>query len=259
MSIGSVSSLNSFRTQMHQFQTGQKNLQKSDLETMQAQKSEAQSQGVDPFAAILEAFDEIDQNQDGISIDELQTYAEERGIDVEKQRPIGPPPSMAMELGGAQGTPPQGGRPPGPPPGPPPGEGASGITMEELAGIQSELEEQGMEVPDELASLISAFDSLDTNQDGEVTLQEMMAAISGNESEEAVGSVAESDGSENGNLEGEAKDEVVDQALYEKINANASNNRPDGGTAMRLMQAISQYAQFSDNSSSLVNGFDWAG
>ena len=164
-----------------------------------------------------------------------------------------------MELGGAQGTPPQGGRPPGPPPGPPPGEGASGITMEELTGIQSELEEQGMEVPDELASLISAFDSLDTNQDGEVTLQEMMAAISGNESEEAFGSVAETDGSENSHLEGEARDEVVDQALYEKINANASNNRPDGGTAMRLMQAISQYAQFSDNSSSLVNGFDWAG
>lgn len=262
MSIGSVSSYNSFRTQMRQFQTGQKNLQKTDLETIQAQKSESQSQGVDPFAAILEAFDEIDQNQDGISIDELQSYAEEKGVDVARQRPMGPPPSMAMELGGArqgrngppQGVPPQG----APPSGPPPGEGSSGITMEELTGIQSELEEQGLEVPDELASLISAFNSLDTNQDGEVTLEEMMAAISSADSAEKTDSIAEASETQNS---GKSNEETEEQSLYERLNAVDGRPGDGGGMAMRLMHAIAEYSQFSDagSSTSLSSGFDWAG
>ncbi|MEW6711822.1 MAG: hypothetical protein AB1403_18510, partial [Candidatus Riflebacteria bacterium] len=77
MSTGSVSNFNSLRTQMHQFQAGKKNLQKSDLEAMQAGMKNAPSGAADPFAAILDAYDQIDKNQDGISFDELQGYAEE--------------------------------------------------------------------------------------------------------------------------------------------------------------------------------------
>jgi Ca2+-binding EF-hand superfamily protein len=62
-----------------------------------------------------------------------------------------------------------------PPPPPPP----KGVSEEELSGIASELEELGIEVPEELLSMIESFEELDTNSDGLLTRSEHEASIAG--------------------------------------------------------------------------------
>ena len=245
MSVSSISG-NSVWTQMQQFKAGKVNLQKSDLEKIQQQAAQEQSQtqssqSANPFDALLAAFDEIDQDQNGISIDELKSYASENGM--------------------TAGGPGQGGRPEGPPLGPPPGpppsmmselgqaNGAGGppesVSKDELLEIQSQMEAEGMEVPEQLSQMISNFDSLDTNQDGKVSIEEMMA------SQETEGT------SETDAADGKKLDllKLIEQYAQEYSAETSSDSSSDVSQdmAIRFMRAMNEYSRFTANSAQNMN------
>ena len=241
MSVSSISG-NSVWTQMQQFKAGKVNLQKSDLEKIQQQATQEQSQtrsgqSANPFDALLAAFDEIDQDQNGISIDELKSYASENG----------------MTAGGAG----KGGRPEGPPPGPPPSmmselgqaNGAGGppesVSKDELLEIQSQMEAEGMEVPEQLSQMISNFDSLDTNQDGKVSIDEMMA------SQEST-STSETDAADGKKLD---LLKLIEQYAQEYSAETSSDTSSEGSQdmAIRFMRAMNEYSRFTANSAQNMN------
>lgn len=241
MSVSSISG-NSVWTQMQQFKAGKVNLQKSDLEKIQQQAAQEQSQtqssqSANPFDALLAAFDEIDQDQNGISIDELKSYASENGM--------------------TAGGPGQGGRPEGPPPGPPPSmmselgqaNGAGGppesVSKDELLEIQSQMEAEGMEVPEQLSQMISNFDSLDTNQDGKVSIDEMMA------SQEST-STSETDAADGKKLD---LLKLIEQYAQEYSAETSSDTSSEGSQdmAIRFMRAMNEYSRFTANSAQNMN------
>lgn len=234
MSISSVSG-NSAWTQIQQFQSGKTKLQKEDLQQLQQQTAPDQTQGASPFDELLAAFDEIDTNQDGISIDELQSYAAENGMAEggRKAPPSGPPPSMMGELGQ---KPPQGG--PGGPGGP--GGMPESVSKEELMAIQSDMESQGMEVPEKLSELISNFDSLDTDQDGKVSIEEMMA-----------GEEQEAESSETASVESQKLDflKLIEKYASEDEESATTNTDESKDLAIKFMRAINQYSNFASYSS----------
>ncbi|OGK05260.1 MAG: hypothetical protein A2W80_07025 [Candidatus Riflebacteria bacterium GWC2_50_8] len=235
MSVSSVSG-NSVWTQMQQFRSGKTNLQKSDLEQMQQQAAQAQNQtqAASPFDALLEAFDDIDANQDGISIDELKSYASANGIPEGGPEggsrpagpPPGPPPSMAGELGQHQGG---------------PGRMPESVTKDELLEIQSQMEAEGMEVPEQLSMMISDFDSLDTNQDGKVSIDEMLAAQEDESSAQAT------------NVETQKQDflKLIEKYASEYSDESTSEESSDASKdlAIKFMRAINQYSSFASYSS----------
>ena len=237
MSISSVSG-NSVWTQMQQFRSGKVNLQKTDLQAMQQGTTQAkeQTQSTNPFDTLLAAFDEIDTNQDGISIDELKSYASENGM--------------------PEGGPQQGGKPAGPPPGPPPsmaselGQSAMGgaggmpesVSKDDLLQIQSDMESEGIEVPEQLSDMISNFESLDTDQDGKVSIDEMMAA---QEKEETAST--STDGSESQKLDFL---KLIEEYANEYSEESSSDVASDAGNdmAIKFMRAMNQYANFASYS-----------
>lgn len=233
MSVSGVSG-NSMWTQMQQFRSGKTNLQKSDLEQMQqTAPAQSQTQAVSPFDVLLEAFDDIDQNQDGISIDELKSYASENGMPEGGSAgggrpagpPSGPPPSMAGELGPRPGGP--GGMP-------------EGVTKDELLEIQSQMEAEGMEVPEQISQMITDFDSLDTNQDGKVSIDEMLAA---QEDESATSATK---------VETQKQDflKLIEKYASEYSAESASDESSDESKdlAIKFMRAINQYSSFASYS-----------
>lgn len=222
MNISSTCNFNSMRTQMQQFRSGEKNLQKADLEQIQSQMGSSPTTGAaNLFSSALESFDQIDQNKDGISADELKAFTEENGIEIPR-KPSGPPPSMMMELGGAMG----GKKGPPPPP--------QSMSKDDLLEIQSQMEQQGVEVPDELSSLISSFDTLDTNQDGEISIDELLS--SQKSSEDIKSTEKDENGDENG--------------IAELLQRFADKGKTEDDVSTKFLRAISQYANFSSNTSS---------
>lgn len=241
MSVSSISG-NSVWTQMQQFKAGKVNLQKSDLEKIQQQAAQEQSQtqssqSANPFDALLAAFDEIDQDQNGISIDELKSYASENGMTAggpgqggrPEGPPPGPPPSMMSELGQTQGA----GRPP------------ESVSKDELLEIQSQMEAEGMEVPEQLSQMISNFDSLDTNQDGKVSIDEMMA------SQEST-STSETDAADGKKLD---LLKLIEQYAQEYSAETSSDTSSEGSQdmAIRFMRAMNEYSRFTANSAQNMN------
>lgn len=241
MSVSSISG-NSVWTQMQQFKAGKVNLQKSDLEKIQQQAAQEQSQtqtsqAANPFDALLAAFDEIDQDQNGISIDELKSYASENGMTAggpgqggrPEGPPPGPPPSMMSELGQANGA--------GVPP--------ESVSKDELLEIQSQMEAEGMEVPEQLSQMISNFDSLDTNQDGKVSIDEMMA------SQEST-STSETDAADGKKLD---LLKLIEQYAQEYSAETSSDTSSEGSQdmAIRFMRAMNEYSRFTANSAQNMN------
>lgn len=247
MSIGSISG-NSIWTQMQQFKSGKVNLQKADLEQMQQQATQAgsQTQATNPFDSLLAAFDEIDTNQDGISVDELKSYAKENGMAEggpgRGSRPEGPPPgpplSMVIELGGSS----QEGGPGGMP---------ESVSKEELLDIQSQMEAEGIEVPEQLSQMIENFDALDTDGDGKISVEEMMAAQKTEESE----ATANAGANESQKLDFLKLIEKYGNELSEETSSKSSSDASQD-MAIKFMRAINQYSSFAsyqgkDMSSSL--------
>lgn len=87
---------------MQNFRDGSANISKDDLTSM---KSDMESKGIttpDDLKAIIEAYDQIDANGDGMSVDELNAFAEENGIELKGPFGDKPPPPP----GGGKGPPP---------------------------------------------------------------------------------------------------------------------------------------------------------
>lgn len=133
MAIGSQANFNvgEMRAQMQKmesFKEGSSNLSKDDLTTMQ---SDMESKGIttpEDLKAIIEAYDQIDANGDGMSVDELNAFAEENGIEL--KGPFGDKP-----------PPPGGGEGPPPPPGGGKGQGSgSGMNVQGSNDINSQLQ-----------------------------------------------------------------------------------------------------------------------
>ncbi|MBU1106023.1 MAG: hypothetical protein KKB51_05085 [Candidatus Riflebacteria bacterium] len=240
MGISSVSG-SSIWTQMQQFQSGKTNLQKEDLQQLTQQTQQTtpnQSQGTSPLDSLLAAFDKIDKNQDGISIDELKSFIAENGMPGNSQKtpPSGPPPSIMVELklqpmGGADKK-------------------TESISKEQLVEIQNQMESQGIEVPEKLSQMISNFDSLDANQDSKLSADEMMAT---NEQK--------TEGSANG-LENKLQELLKQIQKYTSDDAQPSSRSASENKDMtiKFMRAINQYTNISSSSSqeSNVPAFDMA-
>ena len=90
---------------MQSFKEGTSNISKDDLTAMQ---TDMESKGIttpEDLKAIIEAYDQIDANQDGMSFDELSSYASENGIELKGPFGDEPPPPPP---GGGNGPPPPG-------------------------------------------------------------------------------------------------------------------------------------------------------
>lgn len=115
--MGSAAQMQQMRAgmmQMQQFQSGEVNLSKEDLVEMQEQMATtgAPEGASDDLSAILEAYDDIDTNADGISVDEMNAFTQSTGISF---GPGEPPPGLMAGKGGPGGPGGPGGKG-GPPP-----------------------------------------------------------------------------------------------------------------------------------------------
>jgi Ca2+-binding EF-hand superfamily protein len=149
MSIGGISSsnLSLMQQQIQSFRSGKTNIQKEDLEKLQSQTGGVQNSGTDPFSALLENFDQIDTNGDGISFEELTGH---------RPPPDGPGKEIFEKMKSGQG-----------------------VSREELEAALSDMKSGGKKVSGKFSEMLSSFDSLDTNKDGQVTKEEMMAKMQG--------------------------------------------------------------------------------
>lgn len=237
MSIGNVSS-SSIWPQMQQFSSGKTKLQKADLEVMQQETTQSQSkaQAANPFGALLEMFDEIDQDKDGISIDELKNFVA-KNSKAEPEKSMGVPPSMTLELrfvNTANGSGQQTGE-------------TDGITKDQLLEVKKQMEAQGMKVPSQLNQMISDFATFDANQDGKVGLEELMNAQKETESAKTDDPQAN-------------KQQLLEtiKKFADSLSKNANSVSASGSTttepptadqdmAIKFMRALKQYSNFSTN------------
>lgn len=153
MSIGGISGsgVSSLSDRFQQFQSGQANLQKKDLTELKDKLSSAGHPAAEDVDTVLQKFDRIDTNRDGMSVDELDAWSENQGSE-ESARQSRPSRSITINispivLDGAQ----------------PPAAGGAGAA-------------QGSSGMSDLESLLQ---SLDTNKDGQISLEELMSALKG--------------------------------------------------------------------------------
>lgn len=191
MSIGGIQGrdLSTIRDQMQSFQQGKTNLQKSDLSQIQSKLDGAgHSLEAAGIGELVDSFGKIDQNGDGMSAQELQSYVKgkEGAAPASPQTQAPDASSQASPFQGMRG----GGRPlsisielemSGPRRMPQGGQGESGgsggISKEDLEALKQKLEESGMEVPQGLEDLLSSFDETDGNSDGKLDLKELLEKL----------------------------------------------------------------------------------
>ncbi|HOY65656.1 MAG TPA: hypothetical protein PLP29_02145 [Candidatus Ozemobacteraceae bacterium] len=187
MSISGIQSsgIDSLRDRFQQFQAGRANLQKADLAELKDRltaKGEPAASGVD---SLIQAFDKIDANRDGISADELEAYAGQSGSPAPSGESAPPSRSITINisplaLDGNAGSNPSAQAAGGSAPAGQPGEGgqaSSGVTMGLLVNIKVQMQNSGQQVPSQISDAISAFGSLDQDQDGKISLDELMSAF----------------------------------------------------------------------------------
>ncbi len=150
MGIGGIgaSSFCVMRDQVQGFKSGKQNIQKEDLEKIQCEIGAGQSQIGDMFTRMLESFDEIDTNGDGISIDKLKSFT--------GQNEVHNPKESGIKLFSLFQD-----------------DESSGVTKEELQDLTASMESSGMNIPGKLQHIIASFDSFDTNSDGTLSKSEM--------------------------------------------------------------------------------------
>ncbi|RCK79644.1 MAG: hypothetical protein OZSIB_4116 [Candidatus Ozemobacter sibiricus] len=162
------------------FKQGTGTLQKADLVDLKTGVEAVAPQAGRPLQAILDAFDRIDQNQDGISAQELAQFAGAKAPPARPGPADGPPPRgvgggglpvmvVMMSQGGASptvatGTPQGGGEP-------------KAVSKEDLLNLKDLLEKAGLNVPEELQTLIDSFDRLDADRSGTLSLPEVREAM----------------------------------------------------------------------------------
>lgn len=162
MSIGSVSSsdIRSLQDRFRQFQSGQTNLQKTDLTKLKDTLSSAGHPAAEDVGSVLQQFDRIDTNKDGMSIGELDAYSKSQGAQ-KSERKSESSRSITINispvfLDGAQPS--------------------ASNNASAGQGSQGAQESSGMS---ELESLLK---SLDSNKDGKISLEELMSALKGSDS-----------------------------------------------------------------------------
>ncbi|HEY9070265.1 MAG TPA: EF-hand domain-containing protein [Candidatus Ozemobacteraceae bacterium] len=236
MSISGIQSsgIDSLRDRFQQFQAGRTNLQKTDLAELKdrlAAKGDPAASGVD---SLIQAFDKIDANRDGISADELESFAGSGNSAGGAKSGAAPAKSITINIsplvldGGAgesaaTGTGGSGVQSAGSGAGTPAaqngeeGKASSGVTMGLLVNIKVQMQNSGQQVPSEISDAISSFGSLDQDQDGKISLDELMSAF-GKKDAEA--------GSDKASVDG-----VDLKKLLEKAIAALGKNQEAGGAA----------------------------
>jgi Ca2+-binding EF-hand superfamily protein len=132
--------------------SGKANITQDDLSQMESQM-ETLGMDVPDFLSQIQAnFDKIDVNGDGISSDELQTYAKANGLKLPGQ-------NSASGMNG--GTPPV-------------------MSKDDLTKMRDEMSANGDSAADGITQLIDNFDSADTDQDGMVSFDEAQAYAEAN-------------------------------------------------------------------------------
>lgn len=120
------SGMNSIHQMMQDFRAGNTNLSKEDLAAIQEDMKAHGMEVPEDHSTLIDSFDEIDQNGDGISLDEMQSYGQSIGMTFG----LGEPPPGLMSNDGP---------PPGKPPGGPP-PSMQGSTQEEEEEEESYLD-----------------------------------------------------------------------------------------------------------------------
>jgi Ca2+-binding EF-hand superfamily protein len=112
-----------------------------------SKENSAELKATDPIQMLLDSYDEVDVNGDGISLDELQSYAETLSLNASAtiEKPAGPPPEP------------------------------KDLTVDDLTEMISGITSKTGQAPSELQTMLDSFDSVDTNQDGKISPDEFEA------------------------------------------------------------------------------------
>ncbi len=154
-SISGSSGLNAIQQLMFEFQKkmqsantdGKTGLSKDELASINT----GSDQGSANFLSVLtKNFDKLDTNGDGqLSQNEIQAARP-----AHKHHHMGPPPGMMMDSLASSDT-----------------DGTSGLSKDELSSINTGTDKSKA---DFISNIIQNFDTLDTNKDGQVSLDELM-------------------------------------------------------------------------------------
>lgn len=186
----------------------------SDVDT--AAEESAKTSATDPIQTLLNNFKEVDVDGNGISIDELQAYAD----------------NLIMSASVADDKAAHG--PQGPPPEP------KDLTKDDLSQMINDITSKTGQAPSELQTMLDSFDSVDTNQDGMISPDEFEAYMS------AQGLAAPDGGPPPVEMASES------EASSDRNSASADENSIDRGTQTflrmiqeRLLAAYSAYSNVS--------------
>jgi len=133
------------------FRNGQGTISEDDLDQITSQMESSGMKVPDLLQKMQSNFKSIDTNGNGISYDELQTYAKANGLSLPK--------------------------------GPPRGDGQDGpqaMTKDDLVKMRDKIAATDSKAADGITQVIDQFDAADTNKDGKVDGDEMQAFAKAN-------------------------------------------------------------------------------
>jgi Ca2+-binding EF-hand superfamily protein len=181
MALSGISGFNPMMEQFKAFQAGQANIQKADLQALKGSLGAGNSRAARGIDSLLESFDQIDINKDGISFQELLNSAQVEGAPrVTRDPGSGKVEEKACEVcrecgkcGHGAGMRAEGaGRLRGGHPGLMNPEDLPPVSKQDFLAYQDKLQKEGKEVPPELTLLIQSFEAMDADQDGRVAFGE---------------------------------------------------------------------------------------
>jgi hypothetical protein len=150
-SLGSSSLYSTSATSSRNFRSTQETVSKDDLSQLASDLKSSGTEASNLLQTLQTNFEKIDTNGDGISFDELQAYAKANGLTL----PKGP------ARGDMQGTPPA-------------------LSKDDLTKMRDDIAADDSEAADGLTQVINNFDDADTNQDGEISFDEMQTYTKAN-------------------------------------------------------------------------------
>ena len=241
MTINGISSINGYADRLKAFQSGQANIQKSDLQAVEDKLKSTDPTKAAKIDQLIQSFDKIDTNGDGISAQEFSTYQKSQGATA---RPAG---GHHHHHGG--------------------GKGAKPVTKDDLVSLQNQIQSDGGTAPDGLSTLINSFDQADTDKDGAISATEFQAFAKANgiqlpsdssQSASADSSVAAAGVSSTGSS-GSATQSSSDLSLaklFAKLsgdgNSDGGKNDASGAQSGLLQRLIASYTQNSSAVSASV-------